>query len=377
MSSTMSVHIIPGDGNCLLNAILHQLTLIDPEFKNYSHVGLRFEVARFIESGVENFSATILDTCRLIYASDVINTYTENQLITRYLNPVYTLDPNNFGIKYMIIYRSDYLYRYLSDLRLDGFWCGAECLSAVANLKNVKINVYHSITQRPIIFIPHTGNSLYEINLLYNGYHYDSLLLPNADVESSGVTIVSISNIAERNIHTVANPYRLVEECRPLTIRVRCRQAIGLARQMQDFVKTNKVHFKTALRMYNTTIVPAVTYGLKTAALTYANRRRLRKYELFFLNKILRFSVDKPPTRIKEILCGKSITKKVKVQRISYWGHIHRRDSNHILSAASTYNAGPRKLGRPCFTWNDSLKQDMEYFERTSTEWACLLPHHG
>ena len=112
-----------------------------------------------------------------------------------------------------------------------------------------------------------------------------------------------------------------------------------------------------------------------TATLTYANHRRLRKYELFYLNKLLKYCINKPTSnnKIKEILDGKTITKRIKVQRINYWGHIHRRNPEHILKNALAYNAGAKKLGRPCFTWQDSLNQDLAYFNRPIEEWVLLL----
>lgn len=35
-----------------------------------------------------------------------------------------------------------------------------------------------------------------------------------------------------------------------------------------------------------------------------------------------------------------------------------RRPRNHMLKQALNYRASKKKIGRPCYTWNTSMKQD-------------------
>lgn len=77
--------------------------------------------------------------------------------------------------------------------------------------------------------------------------------------------------------------------------------------------------------------------------------------------------------RTKILLNGKTITKKIKIARIKYWGHIQRRGSDHLLQLALKFkNVGKKKIGRPCFTWRDSLKKDMESYTFTKRDWHAI-----
>lgn len=56
----------------------------------------------------------------------------------------------------------------------------------------------------------------------------------------------------------------------------------------------------------------------------------------------------------------RTIVKSTRVARLKYWGHIVRRPHQHILRRAMNYRApGKLKIGRPCFTWNDTLEKDI------------------
>ena len=220
-------------------------------------------------------------------------------------------------------------------------------------------------------------NSLREVGLEINPNKCTTLIrdpnssfIPPSVLTLSGVTFKRVEHM--RYLGT----YLSSTLSRPHTIRTRCHQALGLAKQMKDFIKRNKVPFDIVLKMYHTVLFPMMTYGLKTATLTFANRRRLRKYELFVLRRLTEFCSDRPSTcKIKDILHGKTVTKRIKAQRVNYWGHIHRRGSTHILKSALNYSAGPKKVGRPCFTWKDSLEQDLKNYNRSPLEWEALLPN--
>lgn len=161
---------------------------------------------------------------------------------------------------------------------------------------------------------------------------------------------------------------------RPLTIRTRCHQALGIARRLKNFIKENKVPFPLVVKIYETIIVPMIIYGLKTTALTRANRRRIRSYELLILNILVEYSTQKPATRsVRGILKGRTITKRIQNHFLRYWGHIKHRPEQHILQSALRYTAGPKKVGRPCFTWYDALRSILRTSDKTTQEWEAIL----
>lgn len=60
--------------------------------------------------------------------------------------------------------------------------------------------------------------------------------------------------------------------------------------------------------------------------------------------------------RLREL----SSDRKCRVLRLKYWAHISRRPAAHILRKALRYRlSGKFKRGRPCFTWKDSLRRDL------------------
>ena len=69
---------------------------------------------------------------------------------------------------------------YLDSLETPGFWGGEECLSAIANIFNVQIEVYQ--TNGKIVVMPDAEpGSLPIYRIFYRGYpaarnHYDSIL---------------------------------------------------------------------------------------------------------------------------------------------------------------------------------------------------------
>lgn len=164
--------------------------------------------------------------------------------------------------------------------------------------------------------------------------------------------------------------------CRKNTIRNRCKQAEKNGKALIQFVKEAKMDWQTVRTIYKMVIVPGMLYGLKVAALTKANRSRLRRYERLILWDLLQHARDKPPTRkAKDVLQGKTITKRLKCHRICYYGHVLRRERPHLLHAALKYQARKKKVGRPIYTWKDSLTQSLATYNKTTDEWVSLAPH--
>ncbi|GBP49173.1 hypothetical protein EVAR_46191_1 [Eumeta japonica] len=89
------------------------------------------------------------------------------------------------------------------------------------------------------------------------------------------------------------------------------------------------------------------------------------------LKDMLQAARNEPKLKTQEILEGKTITKIIKVRRICYYGHLER-DQHHILNSALRYITTEKKVGRPIYTWEDSLRQDLNYHNRNQEEWDTL-----
>ncbi|GBP79924.1 LINE-1 retrotransposable element ORF2 protein [Eumeta japonica] len=152
------------------------------------------------------------------------------------------------------------------------------------------------------------------------------------------------------------------------TIKARRKQPIRNAKGLIPFIKKSKMHWKIAKLIYIMTISPSMTYGLNIVALTKSNRTRLRQYEREILKDMLQAARNQPKLKTQEILEGKTITKIMKVRRICYYGPFLRRDQPHILNSALRYTTTERKVERPIYTWEDSLRQDFSYHNRNQEE---------
>lgn len=155
----------------------------------------------------------------------------------------------------------------------------------------------------------------------------------------------------------------------------RCRSALILSQQLVDFIKHNRITKYTVIIIYNTVIFPMMTYSLKVTTLTRANRQKLRRYEKRCLSILLKYSRFRKqgPKKVNELLHGKTVTRRIKVMRLSYWGHVKRRPQHHMLKLADTYSCQKKKkVGRPSFTNKDSMKDTFVKYGLSIQQWNEL-----
>lgn len=163
---------------------------------------------------------------------------------------------------------------------------------------------------------------------------------------------------------------------RPHTTRKRCMQAVNSSKIIVEFIRRYKPDWTLSKLIYKTVISPAITYGLKAAALVRRNRKSINRYELQILKEMLKYSRNRPRGRItvSKLLDGKSAVKKVRVMRINYWGHIERRPEGHPLKVAKKLRYSVKKRGRPAKTWNNSLIEDKnKLINVTEEQWSELV----
>lgn len=150
-------------------------------------------------------------------------------------------------------------------------------------------------------------------------------------------------------------------------IRKRCGLSLGLGITLSKFVKDFGITDDVVKMMYNSVIHPAMVFGLKGSALTKSNRSKIRRYETHIL-RTMRLHSKKTCTAktVREFLDGKTVTRRIRVLRASYFGHIHRRPRGQH---AYHYKPVSRKTGRPCITWLDNLHQDRTKYDFPESDW--------
>lgn len=156
------------------------------------------------------------------------------------------------------------------------------------------------------------------------------------------------------------------------TIRKRCGLSKGIGMNLANFVRQFNITDEVVKMMYNTVIFPTMVFGLRGVALTKSNRSKLRRYERDIIVAMRRNSRKTQSDKtVQEFLAGKTVNRRIRVLRSSYYGHVQRRPRNHLLQHAFRYQPGIRKVGRPCITWLDSLRQDRNKYPYDYSEWLA------
>lgn len=162
---------------------------------------------------------------------------------------------------------------------------------------------------------------------------------------------------------------------RPATTKQRCVNAAKVSKLVVEFCKKFKPTWEIGKLIYNTVIAPSILYGTKTATLTKRSRVQLGKYEKQILKDIWNQcrKTDERKFNVRKELKGKTINRRVRVNRISYYGHIQRREETHPIKMAMKLKFNKKKHGRPSFTWKKSLEQDFNRYNGiTEEEWSQI-----
>ena len=129
-------------------------------------------------------------------------------------------------------------------------------------------------------------------------------------------------------------------------------------------------------RVYRTVVLPALSYELATTASTKRARESLRR-EANILLKAMLASARRPRVGVPRIArLGRrkgSIVKAVRSARIHFAGHTMRRPEGHVLQRARDLDLRRRKVGRPCFTFNTSLEEDLSRIPAPEEGWVEVM----
>jgi hypothetical protein len=132
------------------------------------------------------------------------------------------------------------------------------------------------------------------------------------------------------------------------------------------------------IRIYKTTILPAVLYGCETWSPTLREEHRLRVFENRVLRRIFGPKRDEVTggwrkvhdEKLHKLYSSPSIIRMIKSRRMRWAGYVARtgekRNSYRILVGKPE---GKRPLGRPRRKWVDNIEMDL-YRERTG--WSGL-----
>lgn len=139
----------------------------------------------------------------------------------------------------------------------------------------------------------------------------------------------------------------------------------------RQLLKDKQLSTKTKLRVYRTAIRPVVTYAAEVMCLTSKDEERLRIFERKILRRILGpKKTDEGLYRnlmnfeVEKALEGRDIVTFIKQQRLRWFGHIQRRDSDTTIKKIYDWTpAEGRPRGRPKTRWRDQVLADIRSLE--------------
>ncbi|KAJ1530279.1 hypothetical protein ONE63_005201 [Megalurothrips usitatus] len=126
-------------------------------------------------------------------------------------------------------------------------------------------------------------------------------------------------------------------------------------------------------RLYQTVILPTLTYELATSSSTLHTRSKLTREANIMRRALLATARGRRPGQPIPPPDLSDMDNKLTRARIGYLGHILRRPANHPLRAAQRLEAAYKKRGRPCFTFKTDLGRDLGAYPEPEQGWAALL----
>ncbi|KAF7647206.1 hypothetical protein LDENG_00175930 [Lucifuga dentata] len=125
-------------------------------------------------------------------------------------------------------------------------------------------------------------------------------------------------------------------------------------RKVSGVMCDKRVSARMKGKVYKTVVRPAMLYGLETVALRKRQEAELEVAE----TKMLRFSLNEYIRGTAHVRC---FGDKVREARLRWFGHVQRRDSEHIGRRMLRLELpGRRPRGRPKRRFMDVVKEDMK-----------------
>lgn len=224
----------------------------------------------------------------------------------------------------------------------------------------------------------HAFVAAFEVNLAGFGLRFNSnkseLMIRDPVREIAPTQEWTIGNYVFRRVDTMRYLGSFMTDTlnRKGNSRDRCNLALRVSKSLVAYFGQYRPPWSLLRSIYDRVIHPVMIFGMKAASCTKANRSMLRRYERIILGDLLSVSSDKPLGKKRDLLDGKTVTFRMRTARIRYYGHVQRRPAGSLLQGALQFTKGYKKVGRPCFTWQDSLNQDLRRYD-SGINWDLLL----
>jgi hypothetical protein len=140
---------------------------------------------------------------------------------------------------------------------------------------------------------------------------------------------------------------------------------------LKHLLRTKSISRKTKFALYKTLIRPVAIYGAESWNTTKEEEEQLGVFERRVLRMIIGpkrtsdgFYCTRENRELYQIYQEPDLASLVKIRRISWAGHVIRREENHPLKLVfkGEFRDGKRKRGRPKISWKDAVEKDCADF---------------
>ena len=130
---------------------------------------------------------------------------------------------------------------------------------------------------------------------------------------------------------------------------------------MDKVIKSKNISLATKIRIIKTMVFPVTTYGCESWTIKQADRRKIDAFELWCWRRILRVPWTEKRTNksiLQEIKPECSLEASMVKLKLSYFGHIMRRQDSLEKEIMLGMVGGKRRRGRQRKRWLDTIKED-------------------
>ena len=142
-------------------------------------------------------------------------------------------------------------------------------------------------------------------------------------------------------------------------ITKRIEIARGAFNNLKGALLSSNISLNTKKRIIKCYVWSTLLYGCETWTVTQSHINKLQAFEMWVYRKLKRISwMDKITNEdvLKKVNAKRYVVPTIKLRKISYFGHMVRRDNIHRLLLEGKIE-GKRPRGRPRTEWTDNIKE--------------------
>lgn len=130
---------------------------------------------------------------------------------------------------------------------------------------------------------------------------------------------------------------------------------------LDKLIKSKDISLSTKIRVVQTMVFPITRYGCESWTIKQADRRKIDAFELWCWRRLLRVPWTERRTNkslLQEIKPEHSLEASMVKLKLSYFGHIMRRQDSLEKEVMLGVVEGKRRRGRQKKRWTDTIQED-------------------